>query len=106
MVPINIAMDNFFTIIQEEAIYLGTIVTIYTATLLTVNIVLICIISYFVLKNVRLVFPLCQHCAVGSCLVNSLPMGILKKIHKFYMKNEKSMALIENETEQKRILEQ
>jgi hypothetical protein len=105
-VPINDAMDNFFTLIQEEAIYLGTIVTIYTATLLTVNIVLICIISYFVLRNVRLVFPLCQHCAVGSCLVNSLPMGILKKIHKFYMKNEKSMALIENETEQKRILEQ
>ena len=102
---INAAMDAFFAIIQGEAIYLENIVTIYTSTLLTVNVVLICIISYFVLRNVRLVFPLCQHCAVGSCLVNSLPIGILKKIHRFYMRNEKSMALIDDETEQKRILE-
>ena len=104
--PLNAAMDLFFNIIQQEAIYLETIVSIYTSTLLTVNVVLICIISYYVLCNVRSVFPLCQHCTVGSCLVNSLPMSTLKKIHKFYLRSERSMALIQDETEQKRVLEQ
>jgi hypothetical protein len=102
---INAAMDTFFTIIQREAMYLEEIVTIYTSTLLTVNVLLICIISYFVLRNVRTVFPQCQHCAVGCCLVNSLPISVLHKVHKFYVKSEKSMNLMDNEHEAKHSVE-
>ncbi len=102
---INYAMDVFFTIIQQEAMYLEEIVTIYTSTLLTVNVLLICIISYYVLRNVRSVFPQCQHCAVGCCLVNSLPISVLHKVHKFYVKSEKSMNLVDNEHEARLSLE-
>jgi hypothetical protein len=102
---INYAMDTFFTIIQREAMYLEEIVTMYTSTLLTVNVLLICIISYYVLRNVRTVFPQCQHCAVGCCLVNSLPISVLHKVHKFYVKSEKSMNLVDNEHEARLSLE-
>jgi hypothetical protein len=102
---INYAMDTFFTIIQLEAMYLEEIVTIYTCTLLTVNVLLICIISYYVLSNVRSVFPQCQHCAIGCCLVNSLPLSILHKVHKFYLKSEKRMNIVENEYEARLSLE-
>ncbi len=105
LMSINSAMDSFFTIIQREAMYLEEIVTIYTSTLLTVNVLLICIISFFVLRNVRSVFPQCQHCAVGCCLVNSLPISVLHKVHKFYVKSEKSMNLIDNENDARHSLE-
>ncbi len=65
--------------------------------LLTMNIILVCTISFFVLQSASAVFPACQHGTVGSCLADSLPDSTLKKIYKYYFSGEKRLALIEDE---------
>ena len=67
------------------------------ACLLSMNIFLVFIISFFVLQSASAVFPACQHGFVGCCLADSLPSSTLKKIHKFYCAGEKRLALIEDE---------
>ncbi len=67
------------------------------ACLLSMNIILVCTISFFVLQSASAVFPACQHGTVGSCLADSLPASTLKKIHKYYFAGEKRLALIEDE---------
>jgi hypothetical protein len=67
------------------------------ACLLSMNLILVFTISFFVLDSASAVFPACQHGFVGSSLADSLPNSTLKKIYKFYLSGEKRLDLIEDE---------
>jgi hypothetical protein len=67
------------------------------AFLLSMNMILVCTISFFVLQSASAVFPACQHGTVGSCLADSLQGSTLKKIQKYYFSGEKRLSLIEDE---------
>ncbi len=81
--------------------YLITQVIAYACVvcLLSMNLILVFTISFFVLQSASAVFPACQHGFVGSNLADSLPTSTLKKIQKFYFAGagEKRLAVIEDE---------
>ena len=79
-------MNEFFGIVLDEIVSLVPVSGIIIYTLLSVNVALLCFISYIVLRNVQRVFPTCQHCLVGGHLVHTLPFNVCNKILRFYIR--------------------
>ncbi len=86
-----------FTAVLILSLVMQVIAYACVACLLSMNMILVFTISFYVIKSASAVFPACQHGFVGSCLAESLPISTLKKIHKFYLAGEKRLAIIEDE---------
>uniref|UniRef100_A0A7S0MNW7 Uncharacterized protein n=1 Tax=Cryptomonas curvata TaxID=233186 RepID=A0A7S0MNW7_9CRYP len=89
--------DVFFDLVLEEIKFVEVIAHTCAACLVTVNIVLIVAIAFFVLQSSRVVFPKCQHGAVGCGLIRALSHTLLRKVYRYYLASEKRRALIEDE---------
>jgi hypothetical protein len=97
---------GFYALTLDEIGSLQNICDIVVYTLLSVSLVFLSYISWAIVRNVKLVFPVCQHSLVGGNLVHSLPIGMVHKIYKFYLKSEKSLAIQGDEDAEKEVLEQ
>jgi hypothetical protein len=98
-------MNEFFALVLDEVVQLEGVAEMVLSALLVVNVVLLVLISYILLRNVSSVFPTCPHASECGRLVHSLTVPILRKISSFYSNVEKKMIAMEDEVAAKQSLE-
>jgi hypothetical protein len=98
-------MNEFFALVLDEVVQLENVAEMVLTALLVVNVVLLVLISYVLLRNVSSVFPTCPHASECGKLVHSLTIPIMRKISSFYSNVEKKMIAMEDEVAAKQSLE-
>jgi hypothetical protein len=98
-------MNAFFALVLDEVVLLEGVAEMVLSALLVVNVVLLVLISYILLRNVSSVFPTCPHASECGRLVHSLNVPVLRKISSFYSDVEKKMIAMEDEVAAKQSLE-
>jgi hypothetical protein len=98
-------MNQFFALVLDEVVQLEYVAEMVISAVLVVNVVLLVLISYVLLRNVSSVFPTCPHASECGKLVHSLTTPILRKISTFYSNVEKKMISMEDEVAAKQSLE-
>jgi hypothetical protein len=90
------SMNGLFTIVLSDIVSLMSVASAIVYSLLAVNVALLLIISFTILRNVRSVFPTCQHRLVGAGLAYSLPLPLCNKLHSYYAACEHSLTAIDD----------
>ena len=98
-------MNGLFSVVLSDIMSLTTTSNLVMYSLLTINVVLLLVISCSILRNVKSVFPFCQHELVSGNLAHSLPLSTCHKLFQFYAACEKDLEVIEDEAEAKRSIE-
>mmetsp|Transcript_74208 Transcript_74208/g.198019 ORF Transcript_74208/g.198019 Transcript_74208/m.198019 type:complete len:1001 (-) Transcript_74208:963-3965(-) len=99
------AAQAFTDVVVGTILHLDPMLDNYLPALVCAHALSLLVLSFFVLKNVKMVFPTCQHAAVAGDFLHSLPLDILGKVHKYYSKTLSTMDALEDEALAKELVE-
>jgi hypothetical protein len=99
------AMEGFFDILLEDVLAFYSIADSIIFSLLVCNVLALALLSISVIRSVSGIFPTCQHRAVATRLLQSLPLAALGRAHRFYASSEGGMAALDNDEASKAHIE-